>query len=434
MARAIPSDQPDQARAHAPASHPRPVNRVLMLCHRLPYPPDRGDRIRSYHLLKQLANHFDMAIACTSDEPVWLQHHQLLSTIAKRVTIQPITRTVSAVRGGWALATGRAITPATFFRGALAEQMLQWHEEQPFDAVLTFCSGMVHYARLLTLPALRRRSICAADHDQPPRHVLDLVDVDSAKWRSYAQATLSPMRLVYGAEARRLKQIEAGKVDRYDAITVISEAEKQAYRDHVGADQPVHVVNNGVAIDYFRPAPDAGGHQLVFVGVLNYKPNTMALTWFVKHVMPRLRQRVDDAALMIVGRNPNETVLELDQVDGVKVVGSVPDVRDYLHQATAVIAPLQIARGVQNKVLEAMASGRAVVCSPEAADGIDACPDRELLIAKDPDQWCDKIAALFQSQDMRCRIAEAGRRFVEQHHDWSACARPMVDLLRGPAC
>src|SRR5690606_18238183 len=176
--------------ATPPAASPTRKPRVLLLTHRLPYPPDRGDRIRSYNLVKLLSEHTELGIACTSEDPVWLQHHQLLMTMAKRVVIQPISRRWSAVRSVASFVGGRAITPSYFYRQGLADSILQWHEEQPFDVVLTFCTGMIHYARLLTR---------GPGHKYNPaiRHVLDLVDVDSQKWRSYADASLSPKRIVY---------------------------------------------------------------------------------------------------------------------------------------------------------------------------------------------------------------------------------------------
>jgi sugar transferase (PEP-CTERM/EpsH1 system associated) len=401
--------------------------RVLMLTHRLPYPPDRGDRIRSFHLLKLLARHFDVAIACTSDEPAWLQHHQLLSTMAKRVELQPITKYGSKVRAALALLSGQAATPASFFRMGLADAIELWHQQKPFDSVLTFCTGMIQYARLITHPH---------GHEPSPgsprvRHVLDLVDVDSQKWASYARASAIPMKWVYAAEARRLRQIEAGKRDRYDAITVVSETEAQCYRDHVGQHPGLTVVGNGVDMQYFAPQPDPDNHNLVFVGVLDYKPNYEGVEWFIENVLPKLRQRIPDATLHVVGRNPTERVKRLSLKEGVEVVGSVPDVRVHLRESSAVIAPLQIARGVQNKVLEAMSSRRAVVCSPGAAQGIDAADGRHLLVARDADQWVSHLEAVFTNRDLRNRIAAAARERVEERYTWDRQLEPMLKLLSG---
>lgn len=405
--------------------------RVLMLTHRLPYPPDRGDRIRSYHLLKMLSKHFDIAIACTSDEPAWLQHHQLLSTMAKRVELQPITKKGAQVRGVAALLTGQAVTPASFYRQGLADSIRRWHEQAPFDAVLTFCTGMIHYARLVTQPGGRRRPPRNGDTHSGVRHVLDLVDVDSQKWASYADAAPIPAKWVYAAEAKRLRAIESGRFDQFDAITVVSQTEADCYRNTVGNHPGLTVVGNGVDMHYFSPQPDPNGHTIVFVGVLDYKPNYEGVTWFVQRVMPLLRQRVEDARFLIVGRNPTQKVKELGLEPGVEVVGSVPDVRTYIAESSAVIAPLRIARGVQNKVLEAMSCRRAVVCSRGAAQGVSATDGEHLLVADEPTEWAQKLADVLTDDALRRRLAAAARKRIEQCYTWDEQLRPMVKLLGG---
>jgi sugar transferase (PEP-CTERM/EpsH1 system associated) len=400
-----------------------------MLTHRLPYPPDRGDRIRSYHMLRLLSSRFDVAVACTSDEPVWLQHHQLLSTMARRVAIQPISNRWSTLKSVRAVLAGKPATSASYYRTGLADQIRQWHEQQPFDAVLTYCTGMIEYARLLTGPG----------HPGPkPRHIIDLVDVDSAKWRSYARNTWAPKRWVYAAEARRLRHIEAGRFDHFDAVVVTTAAEAQLYRDQVADRDNLTVVANGVDMEYFNPLSDADNKTIVFVGVLNYRPNVDGITWFVDNVMPQLRLREPDAKLLIVGRHPTPRVRDLDSRPGVEVVGSVADVRHYLAESSAVIAPLLIARGVQNKVLEAMASARAVVCSPGAAGGIDAVADEHLLVGDEPTQWVEHLSRLLTDTAFRTRLAREARRCVEQRYNWQQCLEPMAALLNehngsGPA-
>ena len=396
--------------------------RVLMLTHRLPYPPDRGDRIRSYHMLRLLSGQFDLAVACTSDEPVWLQHHQLLSTMARRVAIQPISNRWSKLKSVRAVLAGKPATSASYYRAGLADQIRQWHEQQPFDVVLTYCTGMIEYARLLTHPGTA---------GPRPRHIIDLVDVDSVKWRSYARSAWVPMRWVYAAEARRLRQIEAGRFDQFDAVVVSTATEAQVYREHVCDRDNLTVVANGVDMEYFSPLPDADSKTIVFVGVLNYRPNVDGIVWFVNKVMPQFRQQEPQAKLLIVGRHPTPRIRELDGHAGVDVVGSVADVRHYLAESSAVIAPLLIARGVQNKVLEAMASGRAVVCSTGAACGIDATADEHLLIADSPQQWVDHLLKLLGDAPFRNRLAGNARRRVEQRYNWQQCLEPMVALLNG---
>lgn len=388
---------------------------LLMLTHRVPFPPDRGDRIRSYHLLKLLSRRFDVSLACVSEEPVSDLQRQELSRLTKRLSIErisPVKMKAGALR---AVFTGGALTPAAFRHDRLARTIARWHAQRPFDAMLTFCTGMIEYTRPL--------------QKQGVRHVLDLVDVDSVKWTSYARAARAPMRWVYRTEARRLREVEAGRFDRVDAITVVSEREAKTYRKHV-ADHPLlSVVGNGVALDYFAPQPDAGGSLIVFVGVMDYKPNVDGVVWFCDHVLPGLRQSVPGATFRIVGRDPDARVRALANLPGVEVTGPVADVREHLREATVVAAPLRIARGVQNKVLEAMASARAVVCSPHAAEGIDAEPGRHLLVADTPLEWVARLAGTITDHDHRRQIALSARKRVEERYDWDTQLNPMLNLL-----
>ena len=280
-----------------PASKPR----LLMLTHRLPYPPDRGDRIRTYHMLRVLSRSFEVSLASTSEDPVWLQHHQLVRSVAKQAFIQPISSRYGRIKGLASLLAGKAVTPAAYYRQGIADQVLQWHERAPFDAVLTVCTSMVRYAELLErLPS----HVKVPAGTLRPLHVMDLMDVDSEKWAAYAADSRWPMSWVYRAESARLRRIEAGRSHHFDAITVVSEAEAQAYRQLVSSTQPVHAVSNGVDMDYFHAMPDAPTTNLVFVGVLNYKPNSDGVAWFAENVMPGLRERVPGATFQIIGRHP----------------------------------------------------------------------------------------------------------------------------------
>lgn len=407
---------------HTAQSGTRP--RVLMLTHRVPFPPDRGDRIRSHYLLRILARYADVSLAATSDRPTPDSDCDALRSWTSRLAIASINPLCSRILGGLALGTGQPLTPAMFHRRRLARVIARWHQETPFHAVLTCGTGMVLYSRDL----LNRPDAAAV------RHVMDLVDVDSVKWQNYASMTNPPMKFAYEAEARLLREVEAGRYDRFDAITVVSEAEAQAYHGTVREDGPIHVVPNGVDMDYFTPLPDcppeAGGYAtLLFVGVLNYKPNVQGLTWFVEGVLPGLRQRLPGTRLLVVGQHPTRGVRRLASVSGVEVIGPVDDVRTYLARATAVIAPLRMAMGVQNTVLQAMSSARAVIASPGAARGLEAVDQQHLVVADDPGQWVEACHRVLTDAGMRQRLAAAARQLAETTYAWDRCLAPMVRLL-----
>ncbi|MEX2214457.1 MAG: TIGR03087 family PEP-CTERM/XrtA system glycosyltransferase [Phycisphaeraceae bacterium] len=403
-------------------SAPGRRKRVLFLTHRVPFPPDRGDRIRAYHMLKYLSQRFDVSLACASDEPVTEGQMHILEGLADRVAIQPISPRWGKIRGLLSLATGGAITPAYFYRKPLSRTIRNWHAVQPFDAVLTYCTGMINYARDV---------IRSSPAGHKPRHVIDLVDVDSAKWNEYARHARAPMKWLYATEAKRIAAIESGQRDHFDSIAVVSDAEAETYRREVGEHEGLTVLRHAVDTNYFKPLPDAGSWTLVFVGVLNYKPNVEGISWFVKNVMPLLRHHLPNVKLQIVGRAPTPAVLALNDEPNVEVVGPVPDVRKYLRSASAAIAPLRIARGVQTKVLEAMASGRVAVCSPGAAEGIHAEAGKHLLIATEPQHWVDVLSQVLQDGHLRTAIATAARAQVEAIYPWEKCLAPLAELLTG---
>ena len=421
---------------------------MLLLTHRVPCPPDRGDRIRAYHLLKAMSDRFDVTLAAIADEPVTPATMGELQGMTRGLLIaqaRPMRRRAAAAH---ALLTGKAITPAAMLDPKLAEQIIARHRRQPFDAVLTYCTGMVGYVRALrdadkvlysNSPQQPPPQGGGSGDDNPPlargakvnfRHVLDLVDVDSQKWAGFAESARGPMRLVYAAEAQRLRAVEAGRVVPFDAVTVISRAEADRYRATVTTQHEPVVVGNGVDLVRFSPA-DRPSEQptIVFTGVMSYKPNVDAVVWFARCVMPRVRSAIPEARFAIVGKSPASAVTVLNELPGVDVVGPVQDTAEHLRAAALAVAPMQIAPGVQNKVLEAMACGLAVVCSSAAASGIEAKPGLHLLVADTEADVAAQCVRLLTHPGYRSEVGQDARQRVCDRYDWASAVAPMLDLL-----
>ena len=391
-----------------------------MLTHRFVYPPNRGDRIRSYHLLRRLAKDFRVTLASTNDEPLVTQHRQHVEAICQEVLVGRVDTPARAVRGGIAAMRGRSLTEGMFHHAELADRIIRRQTASPFDVAFVYCSGMFGYVRN---PAFEGTPV-----------VTDLVDVDSQKWRQLARRGNPIRRGVYRFESSRVRKLEREIVRRSDAVTVISDQEARSLsRIEPASTTSCIVIGNGVDIDFFRPvdppmpAADAGRPmRLLFVGVLDYRPNVESLQWFCRSVLPTIRRPV---TLRIVGRRPGPAIHALAACRSVDVIGEVDDVRPQLRDADVVIAPLRVARGVQNKVLEAMACGKPVVASTPAATGIDANQRTELLVADTPRDFSAAIESLTDA-DLRSRIGRAARRYVVDHAGWDAASLRCSRLLQ----
>ncbi len=386
---------------------------LLYLTHRVPHPPNRGDRIRSYHTLKYLAERANVYLGCLADEPVSDETRQVLNQLCQRVEIDFLgpSRWIHAAK---TMALGQSATVGLFHSTRLRTAIRQWASEVPFDAAIAFCSSMATFLEVPELGAARK--------------VVDLVDVDSQKWFDYAAKAPRWKRLLYQLEGRRLRQLEKSLPSRVDAITLVSEAEANLYRQFCPNDK-TYAIENGVDLDYFTPAPDVTANRCVFVGVLDYRPNLEGLQWFCRHVWPDVRRQQPDATFAIVGRRPTPAVKELAQQPGVELIGEVPDIRPHIAAAQVAIAPLQIARGVQNKVLEALAMAKPVIATPQALDGLDVTPGGEAVAASTPNEWIQSIRQLLHGESERRRLGQAARDFVVARHSWTHCLAPISQML-----
>jgi sugar transferase (PEP-CTERM/EpsH1 system associated) len=264
--------------------------------------------------------------------------------------------------------------------------------------------------------------------------VVDLVDVDSQKWLDYAAAGRGPRSWLHRLEGRRLRQLERALPEWARAITLVSPAEAELYRAACGTG-PVHAVVNGVDQDYFqpRPIPPSAESGCVFVGALDYRPNVDAAEWFCTEVWPEVHRRRPADRFVLVGRRPTPAIGRLAERPGVVLVGQVADVRPHLAAATVVVAPLRIARGIQNKVLEAMAMAKPVLASPQALEGLEALPGQDLMVAESPREWVASLDFLMGDAPARQALGAAALAFVRAHHHWDRCLDPFARLLRLPS-
>ncbi len=392
------------------------TKRILYVTHRVPYPPDRGDRIRTWNVLKYLAARAEVDLACLADEPASDATMQELRKVTKQLAVIPHAGRSRYVCGAISMLRGRTVTEGLFHSPPLASLLRDWNKATKYDAVIASSSGVARYL----LPPFVRADI---------KRWVDLIDVDSQKWLDYAKSSRFPMSVVYRTEGHRLRNVERNLAKTCDRLLVVSEAERELFRSFCPTDRIV-AASNGVDYQYFTPQPETQSepHSCAFVGVMNYKPNADAAIWFAQNVWARIRQQYPQSQFYVVGKSPTLEVQALQSIPGIQVTGSVPDVRPWLFRATCAVVPLQIARGVQNKVLEAMACGRPVICSPEPLKGLAAESGTHLLKADTPDEWVDAISGLFNNPQLQMQLGTAAASWVQRHHSWDA-ALAMLDEL-----
>ena len=380
---------------------------LLLLIHRIPFPPNKGDKIRSYNLLKHLARHYRVHLATFVDDADDWQYVPKVEAMCASSHFAPLKPLIARVRSLGALARNRSLSLDYYQDAGLQRWVDQTVAAHGIQRVMVFSSPMAQYA----------------DKMDGARRVIDFCDVDSDKWRQYADKKSWPMSWLYRHEARQLLRYERQVASEYDSSLFVSAPEADLFRQ-LAPESVARIghFSNGVDTEYFSPehalaSPFAHGERaLVFTGAMDYWPNVDAVQWFCDEVFPALRERDPALAFYIVGSRPNLQVQALAGRPGVSVTGTVPDVRPYIRHATAAVAPQRSARGIQTMVLSPMAMAAPTVVSPQALEGIDAVPGAELALADGAAAWIETLSALLarSNQDM----GSAARARVEHHYSW----------------
>lgn len=397
------------------------MSEVLFLAHRIPFPPDRGDKIRSCHVLRHIAGLAPAHVACFADDEGDMGHEPDLATVAASYCLVRRSRSLK-IAALEALASDKPVSLTAFADKRISAYVATVLAARPISAIYVFSSQMAQY-----VPA-----------DFPGRVVMDFVDVDSAKFEAYAQQARFPLGLLYSREARLLSRFESDVARRVSANLLVTPEEAALFRQRLspGADPTVLALGNGIDTDFFDPegmpkAPELEGQgpQLTFTGQMDYPPNVAAVEMFAREVMPQIRAVFPQARFNVVGRAPTLAVRALEGVHGTRVTGAVIDVRPWLAGADLVVAPLTIARGVQNKVLEAMAMARPVLATPEAATGIPARDGQELVVANGADALAKAALSLLHDKVRAGTIGQSARAFVVEKCGWAGVLAPLAGLL-----
>ncbi|HXJ00610.1 MAG TPA: TIGR03087 family PEP-CTERM/XrtA system glycosyltransferase [Micropepsaceae bacterium] len=400
----------------------------LFLSHRIPYPPNKGDKIRSHALLAYLAKRGRVHVACFVDDPVDMQYadavRQLSGGECLFVPLSRMTKCLGAVAG---LLTSRPITIAAYDSNAMTNWLGALAKNHPIDRVVVFSAAMAPY--VLDNPAL-----------DSSRAVFDMVDIDSDKWRQYAAVSGRLSRWLFGREATMLLRFEREAALRFGATTLVSPFEATSFAAMAPeSESRIYPLSNGVDLGYFSPGAHAnpfpaGEVPIVMTGMMDYRPNVDAAKWFLDEVMPRLKGGLPNARFYVVGAKPPESLRALAGPSLV-VTGAVADVRPYIQHAAAIVAPLRMARGVQNKVLEAMAMEKPIVATFEATRALAVTSGVELWVENEAGAFADAVIEAVQGAN-RVQVARNARNYVERHHNWQqnlGLIDDLLDRLCGPA-
>jgi polysaccharide biosynthesis protein PslH len=388
--------------------------KILYVCHRFPFPPRRGGKIRPYNMIRHLsASGHEVTVASIVRSPEEATEGRGLGRYCTGYEMAEVSKPVQVMRMVARLPTPTPSSMGYFYSPVLARRVQTLLARAPTDLIFVHCSSVAQYvAGMSGIPK-----------------ILDFGDMDSQKWLEYAGYKGFPLSAGYWLEGKKLEREEKRLARLFDMCTATTLAEWQTLEQY-GTGVVTDWFPNGVDAAYFSPGDEAyDANRICFVGRMDYYPNQQCMIDFCENVLPLLRRRRPGVKLVIVGADPSPAVMKLAELPGVTVTGSVPDVRPYVRQSALMVAPLNIARGTQNKILEAMALGVPVVTSRVAAGGVDAIPGQHFLVASTPVEYATAILRILDSEDERARLAIAGRARMLSHHDWGRSMRRLDEVI-----
>jgi polysaccharide biosynthesis protein PslH len=389
---------------------------ILFLCHRIPYPPNKGDKIRSFNELIYLSREHNIFLGTILDDRNDKGYADVLKKYCKEVYTVCFSKKLKLLKG---LFTGKPFSVSNFYDKRLQNYVDNILRHKKIDVVICFCSSMAEY--IFQNPLYKMNGLAGI------KLVMDFVDMDSDKWLQYARYSRKPLSSIYRLENKRLFKYETQIYDIFDNSIFVSEREVRAFKRLHPIARGIKVIPNGVNYEYFTPKKVAEQTEpekisdapvLLFTGIMDYFANEDGVKWFCKSILPRIRARFPGVKFYIVGSKPTRPVRNLAHLKGVNVTGYVDDIRKYYMMADVCVIPLRIARGLQNKVLEAMATGNAVVATSNAKEGIIADNQVDIIIADDAESFAREVINLLNDRKRRLEIGKNAVNNVRINYTW----------------
>ncbi|WP_158769082.1 TIGR03087 family PEP-CTERM/XrtA system glycosyltransferase [Paraglaciecola sp. L1A13] len=397
---------------------------IVVLSHRVPYPPNKGEKIRTFNQVKFLASlghDIHLLSPCENDEE--LRHFASLKKLSICRSVSAFPLSAKPLRLLTGLITGQSLSVANFHTKQLQTALDSFISSHEVDAIICSASSMAEYIF---------QSDILKSEVKKPLLIMDFMDVDSDKWAQYKRSSHFPMSWIYNREHELVSQFERSVATRFDICYLIAQAEVDLFKENVIDTNNIHVLGNGLDTKvFFPPKVKKINHApiLLFTGVMDYKPNVDAVVWFVDKCWQSFTAKYPEARFIIAGMNPCNDVLALKMMQGIEVTGFVDDILPYYHSADIFIAPFRLARGVQNKVLQAFSCALPVVSTPMGAEGINCTPGKDVLIASDASDFVEKITFLSENKNLAADIGKRALCLIEEQYSWEGQLSPIVDLL-----
>jgi polysaccharide biosynthesis protein PslH len=387
--------------------------KILFVCHRFPFPPRRGGKIRPFNVINHLHKNHEVTVFSLTRSKKEAEEGKGLAEFCLQYQMENITRLQSMMNMLKNLLAAAPFSMGYFYSSKLAFSVLTHLKKEKYDLIFVHCSSVAQYVEGITgIPK-----------------VLDFGDMDSQKWIEYSQKRYFPLSQIYKTEGKRLKRAEVELTEKFDYCTCTTRTELETLQEY-NLNAKTGWFPNGVDLEYFSPSkepylPDT----LCFIGRMDYYPNIECMKDFCRNTLPLIKNKRPGVKLSIIGADPSRAIRKLKEIPGVEVTGSVPDVRPHVQRCAVNIAPLNIARGTQNKILEAMAMGIPVVASLPASVGIDAVAGEHFLLGRNYSDFAGGVVQLLSDSQERRRFSEAGRNRMETHHNWMRSMGMMEDII-----